>query len=128
MARETMAAKRARLEAERLHEQAKMAMAFPSNLLVALQGAAKFGFETEFANGNLNVVNRNTNVTVAFSLTASSNALQVEWSEENQEELYTLEAEVEHLAEQQRERERLQALRDRALAKLTDAERAVLGL
>ena len=129
MARETAAAKQARFEAELQLEQAKKKMAFPGNLQVALQAASEFGFKTEFANGKLNVMNRDTREVFEFELTVTaSTALQIDWTEDNQKELYQLEYDVEFLAEERRERERKQALRDGALAKLTDAERAVLGL
>lgn len=129
MARETAAAKRARLEAERMCEQEKMKMTFPSILQDALQGAAKFGFDTKFYDCKLSVMNRSTPADFyEFELTATSSALQVNWSEDNQQQLNRLEVEVEFLAEELREREHEQALRDGALAKLTDAERAVLGL
>ena len=128
MVRETAAAKRARLEAERLQEQAKMALAFPSNLQVALQGATKFGFGIEFSNSKLSVMNRKTREVFMFELTSSSTALMVDYSEFNQEVLNCLECEVDYLTEQQREHERIQALREGALAKLTEGERVALGL
>ena len=128
MARETAAAKRARLESERLQEQARMALAFPSNLQVALQEATKFGFMIMFADGKLSVKNRNSRDVFQFELTSSSTALMVEFNDVNQNHLIRLECEVDYLTEQERERDRVQALREGALAKLTDAERSALGL
>lgn len=128
MARDTMATKQARMVAYREAEQAKLAQAFPSNLLVALQGSAKFNFETEFTNNQLVVTNRDSGKQFLFGLFAGATALKVEWTEENQLQLDNLEFDVHLKAEAQRQADRRQALRESAFAKLTDEEVDALGL
>lgn len=128
MARETKAAKQVRYDAFHAAERAKLALAFPNNLLVALQGSAKFNFETEFTNNQLVVTNRDSGKLFLFELNASGTSLQVAWSDENQLQLDNLEFDVGLKAEARRQAERRVALRESALAKLTDEEADALGL
>lgn len=119
MARETVAQRNARLQAEREARQAAEEAAYPERLMDVLAQATSLNRELTVKNAKFVVREWNSNATWAMAMTYdadSADALEAL--------TYDLEDE-----EERREMERLRyEMKQAALSKLTEAEKVLLGL
>ena len=126
MARETVAQRNARLEAERLERMLKEQEAYPARLMAALERvSAQAAFDLSVHNGLFVVNDRNSRYDVDFQLAYS-------WSSDTQSALENLEWKLEDLEQEQAEARRRVAVKMEAERKvrelLSDEERELLGL
>lgn len=126
MARETVAQRNARLEAERLERMLKEQEAYPARLMAALERvSAQASFDLSVRNGLFVVNDRNSRYDVDFQLAYS-------WSTDTQSALENLEWKLEDLEQEQAEARRRAAVKAEAERKvrelLSDEERELLGL
>jgi hypothetical protein len=121
MARETKAAREARMVAEREAQLAAMAGAYPARLMALLERATKENFELTVKNGEFRVEDRDDRradaylLPLEFTAYADSTLDNLEWSVREKEEARA-------------EAERRANLRVNALNKLSAEERKALGL
>lgn len=119
MARETVAQRNARQQAEREAYAAAMEASYPQRLMDMLERATKLSYELTVKEAKFVVREYNSNAKWVMAMAYDS------FSEAALEALtYEVEDAEERRAEEQRRYEAKQA----ALAKLTDAEKALLGL
>jgi hypothetical protein len=121
MAKETKAQREARLE---LVEQGRLAMAkatYTERLMAVLERAVKENFELEVRSGLFVVEDRDNRYNVRHGLKPT-------WTETADMDLYSLEVEVELKEEASAELVRKAQVRGKALAKLTEEEKELLGL
>jgi hypothetical protein len=121
MARETVAQRNARMVAEREAELAVAKATYLSRLMSVLERATKVNFELEVRDGVFVVEDRDARRDGTYRL-------PVEWSQDADNTLDSLEFEVGYKEEAEREAERKAALKSAALSKLSVEEREVLGL
>ncbi len=121
MARETVAQRNARYEAERLQRLAVAEASYPARLMALLERAVKENFELTVKNMEFRVEDRDARRSDAYLLTYA-------YSQEADNTLQSLEWAVEEKEAARAEYERVANLRKSALAKLTDEERAALSL
>jgi hypothetical protein len=121
MARETKAQREARLE---LAHEGRLAMAratYTERMMAVLERAVKENFELTVRSGKFVVEDRDER-------RASPYVVQPTWSETADMDLYSLEVSVELKEEASAELVRKAQVRGKALAKLTEEERELLGL
>jgi hypothetical protein len=121
MARETKAQREARLE---LAHEGRLAMAratYTERMMAVLERAVKENFELTVRSGKFVVEDRDER-------RASPYVVQPVWSETADMDLYSLEVSVELKEEESAELVRKAQVRGKALAKLTEEERELLGL
>jgi hypothetical protein len=126
MARETVAQRNARLEAERQERQEAERSAYPNRLMNLLERVSnEYQFELSVKNGFFNVQNRNDRYNSEYELSYS-------WSEHAQETLENLLWKVEEAERERAEAQRRVAVKKEAERKarelFTDEERELLGL
>jgi hypothetical protein len=121
MARETKAQREARLE---LAHEGRLAMAratYTERMMAVLERAVKENFELTVRSGKFVVEDRDER-------RVSPYVVQPTWSETADMDLYSLEVSVELKEEASAELVRKAQVRGKALAKLTEEERELLGL
>lgn len=121
MARETVAQRNARFDAERDARVAVAKATYTERMMAVLERAVKNNFEMTVKDGKFYVEDRDERRSSNYSLTPT-------WNELADSDLYTLELSVEMKEEEAAEQERVYNLRKTALAKLTDEERKALSL
>jgi len=121
MAKETKAQREARLE---LEHEGRLAMAratYTERMMAVLERAVRENFELTARSGKFVVEDRDER-------RVSPYAVQPVWSETADMDLYSLEVSVELKEEASAELVRKAQVRGKALAKLTEEERKLLGL
>lgn len=119
MARETMAQRNARVEAERIAREAKEQAEYPKRMMIALERATQnFNFELTVTEQQFVLYQRDS--TNSFTINPI-------WNREVWE-LYELEDEMEKMDQQRREEQRREIMRAAALNKLTAEEKKLLNL
>ncbi len=121
MARKTKAEQQAEREAERQAQLAVAKSTYTERLMAVLERAVKENFELNVSNGQFVVEDRDSRYRQAYNL-------QPTWTETADMDLYSLEVSVELKEEASAELVRKAQVRGKALAKLTDEERELLGL
>jgi len=121
MARETVAQRNARLEAERAQREAVAKATYMTRVMAVLERATKANFELEVRDELFVLEDRDDRRGGTYRFPA-------QWSDEADNALATLEWEVEHKEEALREAERRAQVRAAALSKLSAEERELLGL
>lgn len=119
MARETVAQRNARQQAEREAYQAAEEAAYPARLMNVLERATKVNYELKVKDAMFVVREWNTNA--QWEMTPF-------YTEDSQEALDALNYDVESEEEKRAEAERRHAAKQAALAKLSKEERELLGL
>ena len=121
MARETKAQRVARLEAEHLQRVEMARATYTERMMAVLERAVRENFELNVSNGQFVVEDRDSRYRQAYNL-------QPTWTETADMDLYSLEVSVELKEEASAELVRKAQVRGKALAKLTEEERELLGL
>lgn len=121
MARKTKAEQAAEREAEQLAQLAVAKATYTERMMAVLARATKENFELEVKDMLFKVEDRDERRRDAYFLSPT-------WSETADMDLYSLELSVELKEEARVEREQKAQVRATALAKLTQEERAELGL
>lgn len=121
MARETKAQRLAREALERLNWEAEQIATYPARLMSILERATNINFELTVKDGQFLLEDRDDHSDRAVVLT-------LEYSTANQEALHELDWRVDIKEDREREAQRRIQTRVRALNKLTQEEREVLGL
>ena len=121
MARKTKAEQQAEREAERQAQMAVAKSTYTERLMAVMERATKENFELNVSNGQFVVEDRDSRYRQAYNL-------QPTWSETADMDLYSLEVSVELKEEASAELVRKAQVRGKALAKLTEEERELLGL
>jgi hypothetical protein len=121
MARKTKAEQQAEREAERQAQMAVAKATYAERMMSVLERATKENFELEVKNMMFAVTDRDSRYRQAYNL-------QPTWTETADMDLYSLEVSVELKEEASAELVRKAQVRGKALAKLTEEERELLGL
>lgn len=124
MARKTKAEKQAEQQAEREAFEARAAAEYSPRLMKALEEATvKNGYELTVRDGQFKLVDY-----IFLGERGYTYLFDPSYTPESLTNLEDLEYRLEQLEEERTEANRLYALKQEALAKLTDEERRVLGL
>ena len=121
MARKTKAEQQAEREAERQAQMAVAKSTYTERMMAVLERAVRENFELNVSNGQFVVEDRDSRYRQAYNL-------QPTWTETADMDLYSLEVSVELKEEASAELVRKAQVRGKALAKLTEEERELLGL
>jgi len=121
MARKTKAEQQAEREAERQTQMAVAKSTYTERMMAVLERAVRENFELNVSNGQFVVEDRDSRYRQAYNL-------QPTWTETADMDLYSLEVSVELKEEASAELVRKAQVRGKALAKLTEEERELLGL
>jgi len=121
MAKETKAQREARLEAETAAMTAVAKATYTERMMAVLERALNENFELNVSNGLFVVEDRD-------SRGDAPHFVNPMWTETADMDLYSLEVEVELKEEASAELVRKAQVRGKALAKLTEEERELLGL
>ena len=119
MARETVAQRNARFDAEREARLAETKASYPARLMDMLERATKLSYELTVKDAKFVVRDMNSNAKWVMAMT---------YDNFSEAALEALTYDVEDTEERAAEAERLRNLRQTALAKLTDEERRALSL
>ena len=121
MAKETKAQRLEREAAERAAYEAVAVATYPQRLMAMLERATKVNFELEVRDAKFVLTDRDDRCDRTVELTLA-------YSKENQEALHELDWRVDMKEEAEREANRKFAVKQAALAKLSNEERELLGL